>query len=249
MNQNPPVFLPGVPADLVVAAISRAGGNELESGKLLSPESSAALAVNTFGWFIERPDQLPLLPNLGVSDWPPVRVDVERQMRFPWQGGMHPWLDAAVETETALIGIESKRYEPFRDKKVVSLSAAYDRDVWGDQMQPYTALRDSLRSGKCTFSYLDATQLIKHAFGLVTQANTAGKAAHLLYLFAEPKTRADKLISTEQHVSHRQEIAVFADLVSGAAVQFAACSYREWLATWPTTLQPHSAEIVSHFDP
>lgn len=51
-------FLPGVPAEAVLAALSRPPGNELASGKFASPESSAALAVNAFGWFLERPRSL-----------------------------------------------------------------------------------------------------------------------------------------------------------------------------------------------
>ena len=93
----------------------RAGGNEIVSGKLNSPESSTALAANAFGWFLERPSELPPFPSLPDADWPAARVEVERQMRFPWRGGCHPWLDAAVETPTCLIGVESKRFEPFRD--------------------------------------------------------------------------------------------------------------------------------------
>src|SRR5690606_32765205 len=101
-------------------------------------------------------------------DWPAVKVEVERQMRFPWSGGRHPWLDAAVETQTSLIGVESKRFEPFRDAKTGQLSSAYDRDVWGEEMRPYTALRDRLREAN-GFRFLDAVQLVKHAFGLVTE--------------------------------------------------------------------------------
>jgi hypothetical protein len=54
-----PQFLPGIPASHVLARLAKAGGKEVESGKLLIPESSAALAVNCFGWFIERPETLP----------------------------------------------------------------------------------------------------------------------------------------------------------------------------------------------
>jgi hypothetical protein len=74
-------------------------------------------------------------------------VDVECCARFPWSGGRHPWLDAVIETPTALIGVESKRYEPFSDTKSVSLSDAYDRDVWGNRMKPFEQVRDLLRSG------------------------------------------------------------------------------------------------------
>lgn len=67
----------------------RCDGNEVRSGKLASLESFAALAVNTFGWFIERPERLPPIPGL-YSPWPPIVVEVEYCARFPWAGGRHP---------------------------------------------------------------------------------------------------------------------------------------------------------------
>ncbi len=103
-----PVFLPGVPADLVLAALRRSPGNELGTGKFDAPESSAALAANAFGWFLTRPQALPPLP--GVPMGQPEEVEVEAEMRFPWTGGRHPWLDAAITTATTLVGVESKRY-------------------------------------------------------------------------------------------------------------------------------------------
>ncbi len=242
-------FLPGVPEDRVRAALAAAGGNEIESGKLDSPESSAALAVNAFGWFIQRPSDLPSFPPLADLDWPSHLVDVERQMRFPWRGGRHPWLDAAVETATHLIGVESKRFEPFRDAKTVSLSDAYDRDVWGDGMAPFTVMRDALRSGDVAFTYLDAAQLVKHAFGLVTEGNRIGKVPVLLYLYAEPSTRGTSAITPEALARHRAEIADFATAVAGAAVRFAACSYREWFAGWTGAACHHAGGLVERFQP
>ena len=67
------LFLPGVPEHLVRQALDRAGGNELASGKFANPESSAALAANGFGWFIERPALLPAFPGLDDIDWPAVK--------------------------------------------------------------------------------------------------------------------------------------------------------------------------------
>jgi hypothetical protein len=47
-----------------------------KSRKLASPESSGALSVNTFGWFIERPGVL--LPFSGIdADYPATLLDVE----------------------------------------------------------------------------------------------------------------------------------------------------------------------------
>jgi hypothetical protein len=39
------LFLPGVPVEHVLRRLAKAGGNEVASGKLASPDSSAALAA------------------------------------------------------------------------------------------------------------------------------------------------------------------------------------------------------------
>ena len=70
-------LLPGVPEGRVRAILQKAGGNEIASGKFASPQSSAALAVNGFGWFLDRPADLPPFPGLEDCDWPAIRVDVE----------------------------------------------------------------------------------------------------------------------------------------------------------------------------
>jgi hypothetical protein len=249
MTFRPSDFLPGVPVEQVEAALIAAGGNEIDSGKFGSPESSAALAVNAFGWFINRPHDLPPFPGLADIGLPATRVDVERQMRFPWRGGRHPWLDAAVETPTHLIGVESKRFEPFRDKKKVKLSDAYNRDVWGDGMAPFTRMRDGLRATEVCFAHLDAAQLVKHAFGLVAEGRRTGKSPVLLYLYAEPTTHGGKSIAPELLLRHRADITAFASIVSGAAVRFAACSYREWLAGWKGDAQQYAEALVARFQP
>lgn len=246
---NEMTFLPGVPADRVLHALDRAGGDEIASGKLMSPESSAALAVNTFGWFIERPGDLPAFPGLDDLDWPAIRVEVERQMRFPWRGGRHPWLDAAVETGEALIGIESKRFEPFRDSKTIALSEAYDRDVWGPGMEAYERMRDQLRAGVEPFVHLDAAQLVKHAFGLVSEGRRLGKRPVLVYLYAEPSMRGRNVIPTTALTRHREEITRFTRQVEGAAVRFQACDYSTWLSGWSHEAAAHAKRIEATFQP
>ncbi|WP_417318495.1 PGN_0703 family putative restriction endonuclease [Erythrobacter aureus] len=243
-------FLPGVPAEHILNRLATAGGKEVESGKFASPESSAALAVNCFGWFIERLESFPPLP--GMDDCDPVEmVDVEFTARFPWSGGRHPWLDAVVQTQGNLIGIESKRFEPFRDQKSVSLSSAYDRPVWGDNMQRYEQMRDRLRSGSVRFRHLNAVQLVKHAFGLVTEARRRGRSPVLFYIFAEPTSRAGKAIPHEDILRHREEITEFARAVDGDEVAFQFSSYRDWISTWPDAcdLQAHGRAIIERFSP
>jgi hypothetical protein len=237
-------FLPGVPSSLVLKRLNAADGNEVSSGKLSSPESSAALAVNTFGWFMEQPELLPVFPMLQFLNRRAILVEVEHCARFPWSGGKHPWLDAWVETPTTIIGVESKRFEPYRDRKDVTFSKAYDRPVWHDQMVPYEILRDKLRLRSEHFQFLDAAQLVKHAFGLVTEARRKTKRPYLVYLFAEPKERAGTPIDQESKQKHRSEIARFAELTNGAEVQFGAISYREWLESWPD----RDPRVVCHRD-
>src|SRR4051812_32608329 len=105
-------WLPGLPVDLITAAYAGAPGNEIASGKMLSAESSSALVANTFGYFLGRPQQLPALPGCGDLGWPAIGLTLEMLVRFPWSGGRHPCLDAVIETNASVIGIESKRYEP-----------------------------------------------------------------------------------------------------------------------------------------
>lgn len=243
-------FLPGVSAEHVLNRLAEAGGKEVESGKFAGPESSAALTVNCFGWFVERTDIFPALP--GSEELAAVElVDVEFTARFPWNGGRHPWLSAVVQTRGKLIGIESKRFEPFRDLKTVSLSSAYDRPVWGDNICRYERMRDRLRSGATSFSHLGAAQLVKHAFGLVTETRRRDRSATLFYIFAEPNSRPGKAIPSEGIVRHRQGVEEFAAAVNGDDVAFHFASYRDWISTWPDDdgLQAHGRAIIESFNP
>lgn len=246
-----PEFLGGVPAAHVLQRLTEAEGDELASGKLHSPESSAALAVNCFGWFIPRPEQLPALPALETVGMPEI-VDVEFCARFPWSGGKHPWLDAMAQTPTHLVGIESKRFEPFRDRKTVSFSEAYERDVWGPDMAGYTRMRERLQAGETAYHYLDATQLIKHAFGLVTTARRRNLTPALFYIFAEPAERDGKPIATAALERHRAEVRHFADEIAGNEVAFGFSSYRDWLRSWDgdiPSLSAHRAAVLERFAP
>lgn len=243
-------LLPGVDPGYVRLRLSAAGGDEIESGKFSSDDSSAALAVNAFAFFHgERARMLPPLPGTEDCGWPANAVDVEFCARFPWAGGRHPWLDAFVVTPTHLLGIESKRHEPFRDRKKVSLSEAYDRPVWGDEMRPYEAMRDRLRVGELRYVHLDAAQLVKHAFGLVTESKRSqGKRPVLVYLYEEPKkNRSEAKIKL-----HREEVASFAKAIAGAAVGFVPVRWKDWLDQWSDSpseaVRAHGGQVCGRFD-
>lgn len=243
-----PNILSHLPATEIIAAFNAAAGNEIQNGKFDHPESSAALAANTFGLFLTGAHPLP-----PFSVWPEMKpfheVGLEVEMRFPWSGGRHPWLDTAAKSIDCLVGIESKRFEPFRGGKKGKFAKTYWRDVWGDDMVGFQALRDSLHDGDLTFKHLDAPQLVKHALGLKTQAKEIRKP-YLLYLFAEPKEFANgRAIKKTAHMEHRREISVFADCVAGDVVTFAAMSYDQLLTDWRKIvgLKHHAAAVRRHF--
>ncbi len=253
------VLLPGISVERIRAAYGAAPGNELDSGKFLNPESSACLVANVFGWFLDRPADVPALPGTAECGWPAQRIELEEEVRFPWAGGRHPCLDVVIETKSAFIGVESKRYEPFRSKNNPDLSEAYWRAVWGPSMARYEATRDRLRDGTAGFKHLDAAQLVKHAFGLRSAVHRAGSAEGkrpvLVYLYAEPKRWGGGEgieLSRTDVLAHRTEVAAFAASLEGDEVQFRSLSYESLLTSWRETAIPpiraHASAVANRFD-
>lgn len=252
-------FLPGVPREQIEEIYSAAPGKEIVSGKFDSPESSAALAANTFGFFLDRPSQLPSLPGCEDIEWPASSMGLEKKVSLPWRGGTHPVLDVLLGTSSALIGVECKRFEPFRDEPQAHFSNAYWRDVWGDCMSGYQRIRDALRENANLFKSLKADQLVKHALGLRTRTRIgkeyAGLSPVLFYLYAEPDLLPNsiKRISDEAKAVHRDEIRNFAQSVRGDEVRFVACTYRVLLATWSRNANPqiqgHARAVVCRYSP
>ncbi len=237
-----PKFLPGLPEEKLLAMLRRAPGNEIDSEKFDSPDSSAALAVNGFGRFVDREADLPPLP--GVPMGAPEKVEVEAQMRFPWSGGRHPWLDVAITTATTLVGVESKRYEPFRPGKRADFSPVFEARDWGPGLSRTTALRRRLQADGAGYAHLDAAQLVKHIYGLRTQAVKRAMGAVLVYLYAEPMTWASsgKPVDPAAVERHRGEVQRFASEVHGDEVVFVPLTWAGLLAQWRD--QPALADHV-----
>jgi len=232
----------------------RPGWPGLRAATLIS-RSQRAPSAPPLG-FLVRPATLPPVPGGEAWGWPASSVHLEAVVRFPWTGGRHPCLDALIETRAALVGVESKRYEPFRTKPPVSLSNAYWRPVWGGAMTGYERVRDSLREATSPFARLDAAQLVKHAFGLRTAVHReqrfVGKQPVLLYLYTEPERWPDgRPVPSAEIDAHRAEIRDFAEVVTGDEVAFHACSYRELLSAWSggsnDVVRAHAAAITARF--
>ena len=251
-------FLPGVPSAEIEAILNRAAGNEIATGNFDSPESSACLAANAFGFFLRRAADLPpLLGCLGES-WPARSLGLEAEVRFPWSGGKHAWLDCLVKTPSALIGIESKRFEPFRHKGKPEFSNAYWRPVWGGRMRGYERIREELHADPDRYRHLNAAPLVKHAFALRTEVhkpNGRVLAPILYYIYAEPQSwpKSGAPVGEGAHGRHRQEIERFAAAVAGDEVAFVSCSWRRLLETWACDdderIRAHADAVAARFAP
>ena len=252
-------FLPGVPARLVEEMLNAGAGNEIASGKFDSAESSAALSANAFGFFLERPADMPPIPGrAGEMTSPAVSIALEKQVNFPWRGGRHPVLDVLITAPSALVGVESKRFEPFRDTPKAEFSDAFWRPKWGERMDGFQSVRDALRDDPDMYAHLKADQLVKHALALRAQVNRRshlGLTPVLAYLYAEPYIlpNSGKPIPESARAAHRSEIDDFARRTARDEVRFVPCSYRELLAAWSESGAPgvraHAAAVARRFNP
>jgi hypothetical protein len=236
-------FLPGVPAEAVLAALGRSPGSDLDS-----PDSSAALVANTFGWFLTRPRLL--LPFPGVPMGLPETVELGVEMQLPMRGVRHPRFDAVVTTPTTLVGIVSKRYQPFRPAKAVAFTEPFDARDWGPGMARFGTMRQALASGQQTFRHLDAVTLVKQAYALRTQSVKRGRGAALVYLYAAPTHWANgKPVDPKAITRHQAEVADFARAVKGDDVTFVPLRWSDLLAQWARqpALTAHATALTGWF--
>ena len=257
-------WLPKVPGAQIERSLSKGAyrreiaPRENAPPRIDSKVSSAALVMNAFGYFFEKPSALPLLPDCKDYWWPPRKLMFEKPLNFPWKGGRHPELDVVVSTKSVVLGIESKRYESFAVRhwtKDPFSSPKFREAQWWAGMSGYKAIRDRFRE----FTHLDVAQLVKHALGLQArvQANREfqGLCPVLFYLYAEPELpdNSGKLVDDVAKAQHRKEICEFAKIVKGNKVEFLDCDYRQLLAGWQQNDDPeiaaHAARVIERFAP
>lgn len=230
--------LPGVSVEDFKTDLKKGSGNELLT-KFLAVHSSSALAVNTFVPF-KCPDnssQLTLAGVRGLSA--PV---FEKQLRTGL-GGTPPNLDVFVESNTTVIGVESKCLE-YLTPKTAKFVNSYDQrdklsveDSWWDLLQ-------ELKNDPANSSHLDVAQLIKHYLGL--RKLYAGKRRIILmYLFWEPENWHE----FNEFKKHRRAIDPFSRRIADSEVHFVAQSYPSLWAEWDDegVLPDHVAHLKERY--
>lgn len=232
-------LLPAVRVGDFEKDLRQGDGNELDD-KLRVAHSSSALVVNCFAPFRRHIGDLSLLDHQEFKS-----IRFERKCRTGLSG-KSPNLDVLVESSNVVIGIESKLTEHL-NKHRAEFSPAY-RDKIRDDRRKQGWFREMLRLMKnCErYVWLDAVQLIKHAFGL---AHTyPGCKTTLLYLYWEPVGSEDCPIIAE----HRQEVEDFAARIKGSTPSFRALSYSElwesWTATAPGWLSQHLKRLRARYE-
>ncbi|MBA3510458.1 hypothetical protein [Sphingomonas sp.] len=207
------------------------GGSELE-GKFRAAHSSAALAVNAFGYFIDATERLP------IPGFAELQFDGFEKLFPTGVGRKPPHLDALAHNDETVVAIESKCLEYFTPKTAKFARDYFEKIVDERRNGPWFAEMVRLSEQPCTYTCLDAAQLIKHAFGL---ALTVPTAVTLLYVFWEP----DDAHYHSMFADHRAEIADFASRVAGGRPAFQALSHQELWAHWATL---GSASLQAHVD-
>ena len=225
-------LVPGVRLEDFEADLRAGDGNELEH-KFRAVHSSSALAVNVFGLFRARTCELTLL-NLGAFD------ELKFEAKCPHGvSNQSPNLDVLLTGPGGTLGIESKLTEHLSRHRAV-FSPRY-RDKIRDERRKSAWFEEMLRleEDPQRYAWLDAAQLVKHAFGLAY--TFVDDPLTLLYLYWESRHAERVPLFAE----HRREVESFSAGVAGSRPAFHAMSYPELWASWSGS--PHSW-LTAHLD-
>lgn len=240
-------LVPCVRLDQFEADLRRGDGDELRM-KFCAVHSSAALVVNTFAPFRDRPYDLEILDMRGAT-----RVEFERKAPiFP--RGKAPNLDVWIEFANGVIAIESKLSE-YLTPTPLRFSATYDK-LASFPCDPgwWTAFTEARNDAKARRrSCLDRGQLVKHYLGVRTghgtQQQEGGQAPvpiALLYLFWEPLNWQD----VPECRQHRQEVEAFARTVADGSIAFRWMTYSDLWSEWlgVPALRDHARNLKARYE-
>jgi len=227
----------GVRLDQFERDLRQGDGSELRM-KFCAVHSSAALAVNCFAPFKDRPEDLFILGQHGA-----VGIQFEKQM--PIIPGRRPSnLDVWVDRGSSAVAIESKLLEYFEPKKPEFAEAYKAMETVAEPC--WWSVCKNAWNGDA--QHLDTAQLVKHYFGL-RRFQTAAKQPPdlvLLYLFWEP-TNWQEIAECRQH---RSEVEKLAEQVVASSIAFRWMTYpalwQEWMAI--PQLAEHAGNLKARYE-
>jgi hypothetical protein len=224
----------GLPLTEIASDLNAGAGRELDS-KICAAHSSAALVVNTFGPWRNRPEGMSLS---GLNGFRSVRFESKLPTGL---GGTPPHLDLLAEGE-ATVAIESKCTE-WMEPKPARFSPSYDSLSPSHGHSPWFELIQQLLAEPCRYEFLDAAQLVKHALGLLTCYGAL--ELRLIYLYWEPHNAAD----WPECRKHRGEADDLANQVKQCSIRLQPMSYRELWEEWAHQgPPPHLPYLRARYD-
>ena len=231
-------LIPGVRLDQFEADLRRGDGNELRM-KFCAVHSSAALAVNCFAPFKDRPGDITILDHRGA-----VNIEFEKPLKiFPERRPAN--LDVWIDKGDSAIAIESKLLE-YLHPKAPEFAPAYD--CLAPPMSDSSWWAAFMDAKKGTPRHLDRAQLLKHYFGLrhLQQSQATPKKLTLLYLFWEPLNWPD----VAECLQHREEVNEFAEKVAGASIPFRWMTYPQLWQEWSgvPALREHASHLNARYE-
>jgi len=198
--------------------INSGQGNELKVDrnglrKFNAVHSSTALCVNSFAFIKEKLDKF------TFKQWSSF-IEAGFEKKLP-TGISTPNLDFYLETNTHIIGIESKYIETI-DRKLPNHGGNLEKYINRKQLYYLPTNFESLIKEYIEYKatiYLDVAQLLKHTMGLIKQAGSE-KSPVLCYLYWQPVNWQ----SINSFKKHRRELEIFKSKIS-KFINFICMSY------------------------
>jgi hypothetical protein len=202
--------------------------------RLRSPDSAAALAVNSFLPWQDATDQLPLG---GWTGFDAIQFDVRCPTGLR---GTPPHLDLLALRVEAAVAVTVRCIE-YLSRRKTAVAPSYDRLLAATPgLDPWRRQLERLRGEPRRYRHVDLGALIKFAVAL--GRTFPERLTVLLYLFWEPLD-ADRF---EEFVRHRHELAELQQALGDARVTFAAQSFRAMWQQWAERGRPDW--VADHLD-
>ncbi len=218
--------------------LRQGSGDEL-ARKFRAAHSSSALAVNCFGPFKRNPHDLRMCGDRNFAS-----LHFEKKCPTGLRG-TPPNLDVLIEKSGHVVGIESKCTE-YVSRHTARFSPSYERNIRDARRESgwFQEMLRLIREPRA-YAWLDAAQLLKHAFGLMHCF--PNRRLTLLYLYWEPRNADDYPLFEE----HRREVRALAERIGDARVALEAMPYNDLWLSWdeagPPWLRNHVQDLRARY--
>jgi hypothetical protein len=214
--------------------------DSIDRSRLRSPQSAAALTINTFLPWRRGPEQLPLAGWTGFDA-------VQFEVRCPTGlRGTPPHLDLLALRGEVAVAVTVRCIE-YLSRRKTAVAPSYDRLLAATPgLDPWRRQLEGLRREPGRHRHLDLGALIK--FALALGRTFPERPTRLLYLYWEPLNAAE----FSEFRQHREEAAELVDAVGGARVTFDRVSFegiwRDWAARdTPAWLPGHVVRLRARY--